>query len=390
MAIRGPRGMLPMLALVALLGSTSTACATAGSEAPVSVPLSVPLVIGGDDVNDDDVNDDDVNVDAAGGMARLTAAAGMLVLAPHELAAPANQVVAELTATIPPGAVVLVDVRGAREPGRWTEWIEARPDAPAALPEPTRLVQVRLVLSAAANGPSPVVRGLRLFPELNDQLPRNTGPTGTYRVFATRIGLVGNATANGHVVAPRDHFVALPSRRTLASRGSSEYTVQVCADNGRCAWAPVWDIGPWNTIDDYWNLPLVRQSWRDLPQGLPQAQAAFQDGYNGGRDQFGRRVTNPAGIDLADGTFYDTLRLRHNQWVTVNYLWAGPGLFGLVGALPLAVHGAPGEDAPEVGRAAGGAMVPLQCRAPGGWLRIGSARFLPASGLAQVPTLPAC
>lgn len=382
MAIRGRWDVLPVLALVALLGSTATACATSGTAAPVSLPLSVPMVIGGDD---------DINVDATGGIARLTAAAGMLVLAPHELAAPANQVVAELTAAIPPDAVVLVDVRGAPEPGRWTEWVEARPDAPTALPEPIRLVQVRLVLSAAANGASPVVRGLRLFPELNAQLPpRITGPIGTYRVFATRIGLVGNATANGHVVEPRDHFVALPSRRTLSSRGSSDYTVQVCADNGRCAWAPVWDIGPWNTTDDYWNLPRVRQSWRDLPQGLPQAQAALQDGYNGGRDQFGRRVTNPAGVDLADGTFYDTLRLRYNEWVTVTYLWAGHGLFGLVGAVPLAVHGAPSKDAPDVGRAAEGAMVPLQCRAPGGWLRIGPSRFLPASGLTQMPTLPAC
>jgi hypothetical protein len=135
---------------------------------------------------------------------------------------------------------------------------------------------------------------------------------------------------------------------------------------------------------------LLRQSWRDLPQGLPQAQAAFQDGYNGGRDQFGRRVRNPAGIDLADGIYFDTLGLRDNQWVTVDYLWAGTGPFGLVGTPPLAVYAAADEDSHEIGRAAGGAMVPLQCRAPGGWLRIGPGRYLPAAGLAQVPSLPAC
>jgi hypothetical protein len=107
----------------------------------------------------------------------------------------------------------------------------------------------------------------------------------------------------------------------LSPKGSHEYSVRVCADNGRCETAPVWDVGPWNTRDDYWNPPSVRQNWKDLPQGTPQAQAAYQNGYNGGKDQFGRRVRNPAGIDLADGTFWDGLGLTNNAWVTVTYLW---------------------------------------------------------------------
>jgi hypothetical protein len=143
----------------------------------------------------------------------------------------------------------------------------------------------------------------------------------TYRVFATREGLVGGTTANGHVIVPRDHFVALPSRRALSPRGTGTYSVKVCADNGRCETAPVWDVGPWNTRDDYWNPPAIRENWKDLPQGTPEAQAAYQNGYNGGKDQYGRRVTNPAGIDLADGTFWDGLGLTGNTWVTVTYLW---------------------------------------------------------------------
>jgi hypothetical protein len=143
----------------------------------------------------------------------------------------------------------------------------------------------------------------------------------THRVFATREGLVGRTTANGHVITARDHFVALPSRRGLSPKGSNQYSVRVCADNGRCETAPVWDVGPWNTRDDYWNPSTVRQSWSDLPQGTPQAQAAYETGYNGGRDQFGRKVANPAGIDLADGTFWDGLGLTNNAWVTVTYLW---------------------------------------------------------------------
>ncbi len=381
MGTRGRWDVRSVLALAALVGSTATACAATEPAPPVTGPMSVPLVGGGDD---------DINISVTAGTASLTGAAGTLVLAPQRLATPANQVTAELTATIPPGAEVLVEVRGTREPGRWMEWVEVRPQQPAALPEPTRLVQVKLSLSAADDGRPPAVQGLRLVPELNEQLPRITGPVGSYRVFATRIGLVGNTTANGHVVAPRDHFVALPSRRTLSPRGSSDYTVQVCADNGRCAWAPVADIGPWNISDDYWNLPVVRESWDDLPQGVPEAQAAYQHGYNGGRDGFGRQVANPAGIDLADGTFWDALRLRDNQWVTVDYLWAGPGLFGLVGTAPLAVHSAPTGDASHIGRASEGAMVPLQCRASGDWLRISPGTFVRAAGLTHVPSLPAC
>ncbi|MCF2434749.1 hypothetical protein LV779_08430 [Streptomyces thinghirensis] len=57
----------------------------------------------------------------------------------------------------------------------------------------------------------------------------------------------------------------------------------------RCETAPVWDVGPWNTHDDHWNPPAQREQWKDLPRGLPQAQAAYENGYNGGRDEFGRQ-----------------------------------------------------------------------------------------------------
>jgi hypothetical protein len=119
-----------------------------------------------------------------------------------------------------------------------------------------------------------------------------------------------------------DHFVALPSRRGLSTRDGDDYRVKVCNPaNGRCVVAPVWDVGPWNTRDDYWNPPSVRENWADLPRGLPEAQAARESRYHGGLDQFGRVVRNPAGIDLADGTFLDDLGMGDNGWVTVTYLW---------------------------------------------------------------------
>ncbi len=146
------------------------------------------------------------------------------------------------------------------------------------------------------------------------------------RIFATREGLVGRTTANGHVVRRNDRFVALPSRRALSSAGGREFQVRLTYQ-GTSVVAPVWDVGPWNIRDDHWNPAARREQWRDLPQGVPQAQAAFLEGYNGGRDGFGRRVSNPAGIDLADGVFTGALKMRDNDWLTVDYLWspeAGP------------------------------------------------------------------
>jgi hypothetical protein len=219
-----------------------------------------------------------------------------------------------------------------------------------------------------------------------------------HRVYATREGLVGGTTANGHVITDHDHFVALPSRRGLSGRGTGDLTVRVCATNGRCEWAPVWDVGPWNTNDDYWNDD--REMWTDLPAGTPQAQAAFEDGHNGGRDQFGRRVGNPAAVDLADGTFWDGLRLTTNSWVTVQFLWTGSGPTGTVRALSK-VRNAPRDSGAEVGLAAEHARVPLVCAVEGGsttgtegtsttWYRLSTGKYLGAAHIAGAPAVEAC
>jgi len=131
---------------------------------------------------------------------------------------------------------------------------------------------------------------------------------------------VGHRTANGHVIQPRDHFVALPSASVLSSRNGYEFQVRITY-NGRSTIAPVWDVGPWNERDDYWNENRLVS---DLPRFLPQAQAAYEQRHNGGRDLFGRRVTQPAGIDLADGVFWDALGMVHNDWVEVEFLWLAP------------------------------------------------------------------
>ncbi|KOG42431.1 SH3 domain-containing protein [Streptomyces resistomycificus] len=227
-------------------------------------------------------------------------------------------------ADVPSGTQVLTEVRGSGHPDRWTQWTTPDSAGRLRLPEVVSVLQVRLTLLGSSTA-TPVVSDVLVHADPTRSAARAQrgaaqAASVTYRLFATREGLTGQTTANGHVIQPRDHFVALPSRRMLASNGGREYQVRLCyARTGRCETAPVWDVGPWNTQDDYWNPPAQRQMWRDLPQGTPEAQAAYQSGYNGGLDEFGRRVANPAGIDVADGTFWDGLGMTDNDWVDVTF-----------------------------------------------------------------------
>jgi hypothetical protein len=318
---------------------------------------------------------------------------GLLTFPARRLDAPTDRVAVTVTGAVPAGATATVDVRGRRGTGGWTEWIPAAPgpDGPAVtLPVASAEVQARLVLSGDPGaGPTvrEVTRAARVAPPGRAESDERASAL-SYRVFATREGLVGGTTANGHVIRARDHFVALPSRRALAPRGSSDYSVKVCAPTGRCAFAPVWDVGPWNTRDDYWNPGHQRQQWRDLPQGVPQAQAAHDRGYNGGKDQYDRKVANPAGIDLADGLFWDALGLKNNAWVQVEYLWTGKESLARVHA-GTDVLAAPDAAAEVVGFAAGRASVPVQC-VQDRWLRIGQDEYVAAAAVRAPPQVAAC
>ncbi|MBK1784172.1 hypothetical protein [Prauserella cavernicola] len=303
-----------------------------------------------------------------------------------------------------PGDGAAVDVRGQHADGTWSEWIEIDGRRPAVLPERTTTVQTRLVVTGEHEPEEPVT--LTAWQDSSTETTETTESTAAaagmaFRVFATREGLVGGTTANGHVITNRDHFVALPSRRGLATRGGGDYTVKVCtAREARCEWAPVWDVGPWNTKDDHWNAQ--RETWRDLPHGKPQAQAAYENGHNGGRDGFGRRVKNPAGIDLGDGTFWDGLRLADNAWVTVTYQWTGHGPWGTVAA-PWTLHVRSGasRSAPQVGMAARHAQVRIECVARGqwqdgsqgatdGWYRLARDKYVSAAHVRAAAPPPRC
>lgn len=78
------------------------------------------------------------------------------------------------------------------------------------------------------------------------------------------------------------------------------------------------EVGPWNENDNYWDND--RRIFTDLDLGVPEAQAAFYDDYNGGENEFGDIVLNPAGIDLsteaAEDLGYGTYE---SGWVAVRY-----------------------------------------------------------------------
>ncbi|WP_328614119.1 hypothetical protein OHS18_38705 [Amycolatopsis sp. NBC_00355] len=362
------------------------------------------------------VDGDDVNVTGAGGTLTLADAAwhrtalvfagseGSLLLAEHPLGSPANRVNAGLTADTPKGTSVEVDVRGRTGADDWTEWTPAGTPLRATVGS----VQVRISLHSTTDGVRPAVRNVALsadsVPQANALLA--TTPL-TYKVYGTREGLVGGTTANGHKIVSHDHFVSFPSGKSVSPKGTGNYTARVCrTDGSKCEYAPVWEVGPWNERDDYWNPASVRSEFKDLPQGKPEAQAAYLDGYNGKKDDSGRTVQNPAGIDLADGVFWDGLGMSDNGYVNVTYLWTGSGPTGVVSTAgdPLNVRASAGTSAAVKGLAANYAKVTIECYTTGDtvtgkfgtsniWDRIGPGHYVSDTYLqtgSDSPVAPLC
>ena len=112
--------------------------------------------------------------------------------------------------------------------------------------------------------------------------------------------------------------VALP-HRSLKERGGFRISIR---RGGHRAKAPVKEVGPWNLRDNYWQSRRYRDMWRKLRRCKPEAEAAYFNNYHRGRDQFGRKVLNPAGVDLTPRVAH-RLRLKRyqNAWVYVRYPW---------------------------------------------------------------------
>ena len=163
---------------------------------------------------------------------------------------------------------------------------------------------------------------------------------GVYMITATEFGFpgdraagAGGSTSAGTPLYGDDHLVALPACTEsscpdlpLGTDASSLYGPQTpCAgddglcwvavtdpDSGRCAVAPVLDVGPLFVEDNWWAPWYDREYSQD--QGIPEAepaQAGGDVGFGPGFSDVGYNVAAdwaPAGIDLAEGT-WNQLRL---------------------------------------------------------------------------------
>lgn len=227
-------------------------------------------------------------------------------------------------ATTPSDTRVRIDVRGSGDGTRWTSWhTDLASEQEVTFAHAVRFVQYRARFFGSTHA-SPTLHNVAIQEQATDgaqyqvfQQPAEEIVAPTYKVYATREGLVGHRTANGYVIEPNAWFVSLPSWRSLCSKGGYEYQVRITHGDNSIV-APVWDVGPWNTHDDYWSVQ--REWYNDLPRGWPQDHAAYFEGYNGGYAEKGY-VRFPTAIDIGDGAWW-ALGLT-SGWIEVEitFLW---------------------------------------------------------------------
>ncbi len=253
-----------------------------------------------------------------------------------------NTLQASWQAETPAGTHLEVDLRVSPDNQNWSLWQTLDTSGQKAdfgANNAFLYAQYRVRLFGASLGQSPTFNNIRLEANRRDLNNLSTAryfslaniaqpapvlaQPPTYRVYATREGLVGGRTANGHIIQPHDHFVSLPSWTALSDLGKSDYKVRITTPAGLSAVAPVWDTGPWNFHDNYWHNP--RHEFTDLPVGVPQAEKAYFDKHNRGLNENGVGVYNPSGIDIADGTYWDDLNLDGASAgkLDVTFLWEG-------------------------------------------------------------------
>jgi len=251
---------------------------------------------------------------------------GSALSTPIALAEPTSRLKLSFAATVPPGSALFVDVRGSADGQRWMPWAtELQTGSVIGFPRPVVAAQYRLRL-LGGQGTGPAVREVGFAP--TSAAPTSAAPAAaspfavapTFRIRATRQGMVGGRTANGWTIPPRARFVSLPSWSVLSSRGGDEYRVRITYQ-GRSTVVPVYDVGPYSARDDYWDS--AREGYPNLERGWPQDHAAYYEGYNGGRADKGY-VRYPSAMDVGDGAWLDDLGIVGDQAeVEVTYLWLG-------------------------------------------------------------------
>jgi hypothetical protein len=143
----------------------------------------------------------------------------------------------------------------------------------------------------------------------------------SFEVYATRYD-----AGDRKIVALPDKCLKFANGGALQCDGYAyglNYSVAISYE-GNLVVALVGESGPWNVDDNYWakaSDPQPRRMFADLPLGVPEAQAAYFDGYNGGLDQFGRVVTSPVAIDISRALAADLGLGPGNNKVTVSFLW---------------------------------------------------------------------
>lgn len=138
-------------------------------------------------------------------------------------------------------------------------------------------------------------------------------------VFATQYD---GYTANE--VALPDKYLKFANKGWDNTYSNPPYTVNLHRGDYDKYGVPVDEVGPWNIDDNYWdaaNGSNPRRMWTDLPVCTPEAEAAYYNNYNGGKDQYGRTVGNPAGIDLTPEVASDIgLAYLENDVIHVIYV----------------------------------------------------------------------
>ena len=258
-------------------------------------------------------------------MAERFERSGTLVSPTHSFPQPITRLKLTYTAQTPSGTQARLDVRGSTDGQRWLPWLTDLPaGAVVNFDQPLRAAEYRVALAGGYRA-GPRVSDVSLAP--TSQTPTVHAATvapyavaPTFRVRATRVGMVGGRTANGFVIPPRARFVALPAVSVLSTQGRDEYQVRLTYQ-GRSTVVPVYDVGPYNEHDDYWNAK--RSGYPDLDQGWPMDHAAFYEGYNGGRSDKGV-VRFPTAVDVGDGAWLDALGIVGDKAeLEVTYLWLG-------------------------------------------------------------------
>lgn len=151
--------------------------------------------------------------------------------------------------------------------------------------------------------------------EKTDNLTSRAAIT-THTIYATQYE---PNTSGAREVALPDKYIKFANLGWDSHYSNPPYTVTVRSSKSTLTGVRVDDVGPHNKNDNYWDTN--RRLWNgQISLGTPEAYAAYVDHFNGGKDEFGRTVTNPAGIDLSTSVAR-SLGLGSNAsgWIVVTF-----------------------------------------------------------------------